>query len=412
MQLKKFLFYISLSAFATSCFKETSSTGWEYNNPHNGGFQKVPYLDQETPPDMVLVEGRIIPFSLENEEADTLNNFYISKYEETNGQYLAYVQYIKKYYSDATYKSVLPDTTVWRNEDFTQEEKDILVNNYFRDPLYKNFPVVGVSPKQIERYAWWKTDRINEFILVREGLFNYPDWMKDSSDVFTTIGYLRDTYHPSAKETRLIDLDPKGGWNGKRSDISQRIVRLEDGILLPRYRMCSEEEWLWAAQAVGDDKYAYLRTQKDMNVKKYDKESHYTFLYSIELKKDQTIYFSSAIEGIGNVYDHTTNNYLITGMANGVSEIVQVDSSSFSSVGGSWKVYADHSAIYYVDSTKTGRYKFPWTHDTFDSIKSDSVGAIGFRLAMNRYGYPDGISTYHSVSAENRFYSKRRRGID
>ena len=43
---------------ATSCQRERSgATGWEYNNPKNGGFYKAPFLDQETGPGLVLIEG-------------------------------------------------------------------------------------------------------------------------------------------------------------------------------------------------------------------------------------------------------------------------------------------------------------------------------------------------------------------
>ncbi|HPD54488.1 MAG TPA: gliding motility lipoprotein GldJ, partial [Bacteroidia bacterium] len=42
----------------TSCGKEKSSvTGWNYNDPKNGGFEVVPYDEQETGPGLVLVEG-------------------------------------------------------------------------------------------------------------------------------------------------------------------------------------------------------------------------------------------------------------------------------------------------------------------------------------------------------------------
>ena len=41
-----------------SCQQERSPiTGWAYNDPTNGGFEKVPYEEQETGPGLVLVEG-------------------------------------------------------------------------------------------------------------------------------------------------------------------------------------------------------------------------------------------------------------------------------------------------------------------------------------------------------------------
>lgn len=32
------------------------STGWQYNDPSNGGFERITFI-QETAPDMVLIEG-------------------------------------------------------------------------------------------------------------------------------------------------------------------------------------------------------------------------------------------------------------------------------------------------------------------------------------------------------------------
>ncbi|MCT4561089.1 MAG: gliding motility lipoprotein GldJ, partial [Crocinitomicaceae bacterium] len=59
MKFSKFLFAAVMGvALISSCARERSSnTGWEYNNPNNGGFQKVPFVDQETGPGLVLVEG-------------------------------------------------------------------------------------------------------------------------------------------------------------------------------------------------------------------------------------------------------------------------------------------------------------------------------------------------------------------
>ena len=45
-------------AFLASCQKERSNvTGWNYNDPDNGGFEVVPYEEQETGPGLVFIEG-------------------------------------------------------------------------------------------------------------------------------------------------------------------------------------------------------------------------------------------------------------------------------------------------------------------------------------------------------------------
>ena len=60
MQLVRFFSIVALGGtlFLGSCAKESSSsTGWNFNDPKVGGFQKVPFIDQETGPGLLLVEG-------------------------------------------------------------------------------------------------------------------------------------------------------------------------------------------------------------------------------------------------------------------------------------------------------------------------------------------------------------------
>ena len=58
--IKSFSLFAPIVAilFLASCSKERSgSTGWAYNTPVNGGFEKTPYLEQETGPGLVMIEG-------------------------------------------------------------------------------------------------------------------------------------------------------------------------------------------------------------------------------------------------------------------------------------------------------------------------------------------------------------------
>jgi formylglycine-generating enzyme required for sulfatase activity len=242
-------------ALIVSCARERSNTtGWEYNQPRNGGFQKVPYFDQETGPGLILVEGGT--FTMGTNEQDvtyewnntarrvTVSSFYMDQFEVTNFNWLEYLYWIKRTYEEfpMIYKNALPDTNCWRSPLAFNEP---YVEYYLRHPAYQNYPVVGVSWTQANDFCKWRTDRVNEFILIREGVLTWnPD---QSGDPFTTDSYLADQYHPGDdKENKLIDLDPKQGWSGKRGDLGQRIVRIEDGILLPRYRLPTEAEWEFA----------------------------------------------------------------------------------------------------------------------------------------------------------------------
>src|ERR1035441_6414539 len=49
---------LAIIVVISSCGRERSSaTGWNYNDPKNGGFEVVPYEEQETGPGLVLAEG-------------------------------------------------------------------------------------------------------------------------------------------------------------------------------------------------------------------------------------------------------------------------------------------------------------------------------------------------------------------
>ena len=102
--------------------------------------------------------------------------------------------------------------------------------------------MVGVSWLQASDYCKWRTDRVNEYILIREGILDFNIDQKDDA-TFNTEAYLNGQYDIGVIEN-LEDLDPSH-YDGKKP--GRRIVRHEDGILLPRYRLPTEAEWEFAA---------------------------------------------------------------------------------------------------------------------------------------------------------------------
>lgn len=249
MNAKSLITLVAAPLILLSCgYEKSSTTGWNYNDPSNGGFQKVPFEEQETGPNLVLIEGGT--FTMGRVEQDvmydwnnvprrvTVSSYYIDQTEISNLNWGEYLYWVKRVYGvdyPELYKKALPDTLVWR-EKLSYNEP--YVDYYLRHPAYRDYPVVGINWLQANDYCSWRTDRVNEYILIREGILDhYIDQIGE--DNFNTDAYLSNQYNSGKRIEGLPDLNP--------SSSGYRNVRMEDGILLPKYRLPTEAEWEYAA---------------------------------------------------------------------------------------------------------------------------------------------------------------------
>jgi len=327
MAIKLLLSLVIVIGF-TSCSKKSSSknsskaTGWKVNDK-KGGFQYASnFKKQATGPGLVLVEGGTFTMGkVQDDPMHDWNNtpnqqhvqsFYMDETEVTNIMYMEYLDWVKRVFppEEENYKNIYtgasPDTLVWRNR---LGYNETMTNNYLRHPAYAEYPVVGVNWIQASEYAKWRTNRVNESILEKEGYLK-----KDAKLTVTKAdaSFDTETYLAAPSKTfggnEEIVLKGRKGAKGKgkggvkdSKGVTQEPKNLyaqkTSGIILPEYRLPTEAEWEYAAAAdVGQREYNVYKGQK-----KYPWSGSYTRAGKRKIKGDQLANFKQGKGDYGGI---------------------------------------------------------------------------------------------------------------
>jgi sulfatase modifying factor 1 len=334
--MKKIFQLLLVSALAVallgSCSnKRSSTTGWKYNNVKWGGFEKHEYKGQETGPNLVFIQGGTYTMGQVEQDVTYANNayprkvtissFFMDETEVRNIDYREYCYWLLRVFVDypEVYEQALPDTNTWRNKLAYNEP---MVMYYFRHPNYNEYPVVGVNWIQASGYAAWRTDRVNEMIMIREG-FLKPNPDQINEDNFNTEAYLAGQYEGLVKnKVKSYSTIEK-----------ERRVKMEDGILLPAYRLPTEAEWEYAALAqIGDAIFENVNTRRQYawaghSLRKQDTKYRGKILINMRRGKGDLMGTASELNDAesrtAEVRSYWPNDYGLYNMAGNVSEWVQ-----------------------------------------------------------------------------------------
>ncbi|TDG95748.1 SUMF1/EgtB/PvdO family nonheme iron enzyme [Cardinium endosymbiont of Culicoides punctatus] len=105
----------------------------------------------------------------------TITQFYMDETAITNAQYREFISIVRSnpelYGLDETYidEKLMPDKNVWKKDFGSRFMGDELTENYYDNPIFDNYPVVGITWEAAKEYAKVRSIYKNEY-LKKKGL--------------------------------------------------------------------------------------------------------------------------------------------------------------------------------------------------------------------------------------------------
>jgi len=190
-------------------------------------------MGQTAPSDMVFISGN-----------DFVSSFYIGVSEEPNINYVIYLKWLIAVFGNDYPEKVFEALPHKPNGDKTCSLNDPFIQSYLTNPAFAYAPILNLDWNQINQYMHWKTDVLNEEILIKTGLlYMNPN---QQNEPFTTEAYLLGQYETGVKEY-LESSNPFEA--GGKKQMGKRTPSSNDGICFLGFRLPTEKEWEYASQS-------------------------------------------------------------------------------------------------------------------------------------------------------------------
>ena len=310
---------------ATQPGKYSSTTGIEYNTEKGmavANFKKIP-----EGPGLIFIEGgRTVLGSQEEditrnhdniERTVTIASFYMDEAEVANIHWLEYLHFVRQDSAEEVYKAALPDTTVWARD---LSFNDPYVTYYLRYPGFRYFPVVGVNWLQADDYCTWRTAKVNERLA--SGDDSKPGKKKKK-------GKKGDEAAAEGAEGTA-----SAGAAGALGD-GKSGTSIENGNTLPNYRLPTEAEWEYAAQALVGTQEVGNENQEEKRIYPWSGKSTRNaygrkqgqFLANFKRGRGDYAGIAGSLNDgamiTESIYSYPPNDYGLYNMAGNVNEWVQ-----------------------------------------------------------------------------------------